>query len=211
VVKPARGEGGAGIAVGVTDERALAAALDAARVVCPEVLLEQRVEGEDVRVIVIDGVVVAAAVRRPPAVVGDGRSSIADLVERLGRARAEATDGAAHLTPDAATREVVEGAGRRLDDVLADGERVPVRRTANVHTGGTIDDCTADLHPALGEAAVAVAAAIDIPVVGVDLLAPALDAPEHWIIEANEQPGLANHEPQPTAERFLVLLFPEVG
>jgi D-alanine-D-alanine ligase-like ATP-grasp enzyme len=55
---------------------------------------------------------------------------------------------------------------------------------------------------------VAVARAIDIPVVGVDLAVDAVDQPGFTVIEANEQPGLANHEPQPTAERFIDLLFP---
>jgi GNAT-family acetyltransferase (TIGR03103 family) len=209
VVKPARGEGGAGITVGVTDVDQLHAAVVAAREVCPEVVLEQRVDGEDVRVIVIGDEVVAAAVRRPPTVEGDGRSSIAELVAALGAQRAEQTDGAAHLEVDEATDACVRSAGWALDDVLPSGERLPVRRTANVHTGGTIEDCTARLHPALGEASVAVARAIGIPVVGVDLMATSLDRPEHWVIEANEQPGLANHEPQPTAERFVQLLFPE--
>ena len=44
-----------------------------------------------------------------------------------------------------------------------------------------------------------------------DLLVPDPAAPEHVFIEANERPGLANHEPQPTAERFVDLLFPGHG
>mgnify|MGYP002033710737 CR=1 FL=1 len=46
-------------------------------------------------------------------------------------------------------------------------------------------------------------------VVGLDFMVPAADQPDYWIIEANERPGLANHEPQPTAERFVDLLFPQ--
>jgi hypothetical protein len=49
---------------------------------------------------------------------------------------------------------------------------------------------------------------LDIPVVGLDLMVPQVDAPEFYFIEANERPGLANHEPQPTAARFVDLLFP---
>ncbi len=48
----------------------------------------------------------------------------------------------------------------------------------------------------------------DIPVTGIDLLVPAVDGPDYVFIEANERPGLANHEPQPTAERFIDFLFP---
>jgi D-alanine-D-alanine ligase-like ATP-grasp enzyme len=80
---------------------------------------------------------------------------------------------------------------------------------ANVHTGGTIADVTDELHPTLLEVAVRAAHAIDIPVIGVDLMVPDLGAPDYVIIEGNEQPGLANHEPRPTAARFVDLLFPE--
>jgi D-alanine-D-alanine ligase-like ATP-grasp enzyme len=49
---------------------------------------------------------------------------------------------------------------------------------------------------------------LDIPVTGLDFLVPAVDGEQYVIIEANERPGLANHEPQPTAQRFVDLLFP---
>jgi len=58
------------------------------------------------------------------------------------------------------------------------------------------------------EAAIRAARAIDIPVVGIDFMVPSPYEPEYAFIEANERPGLANHEPQPTAERFVDLLFP---
>ncbi len=209
VVKPARGEGGQGLTVGVTDPDALARALTVARPVCPEVLLEKRCDGEDLRIIVIADEVVAASVRRPPTVTGTGRHTVAELVESLSAERAEATDGAASIPLDDTTLEVMRANGCDGDTVLDDDEVLAVRRTANVHTGGTIEDVTERLHPRLGEVAVAAARAIEIPVVGIDLMVPAVDGPDYTIIEANEQPGLANHEPQPTVERFVDLLFPE--
>jgi len=211
VVKPARGEGGQGLTIGVTEPDRLGEAISVAQVVCPEVLLEQRCEGEDVRIVVIADAVVAASVRRPPVVTGTGRHSVAELVESLSRERAHATDGAAHIPLDATTLAVVQAHGCDGDTVLDEDEVLAVRRTANVHTGGTIDDVTSELHPRLAEVAVAAARAIDIPVVGVDLMVTAVDEPEYTIIEANEQPGLANHEPQPTVERFIDLLFPETA
>ena len=67
------------------------------------------------------------------------------------------------------------------------------------------------LHPTLRQAAVDAAAALDIPVTGLDLMVPDPQRDEYVIIEANERPGLANHEPQPTAERFVDLLFPSTA
>ena len=208
VVKPARGEQGWGITVGVTSPEELDRARTAAVRWCQDVLLERRCPGDDLRVLVIADEVVAASVRRPAQVVGDGTLTISDLVENRSRERAAATDGASKIPLDETTRHVVEDAGYKLDDVLEDGVTLPVRRTANLHTGGTIHDVTDELHPALSAAAVAVGRAIRIPVVGVDLVVDGVDSPGYVVIEANEQPGLANHEPRPTASRFIDLLFP---
>jgi len=176
---------------------------------CPEVLIEERVDGVDLRVVVIDSEVVAAAIRRPAEVIGTGALTIRELIDRQSRRRAAATHGESVIPMDDHTRATVEEYGYDLDDVLPEGEVLPVRRTANLHTGGTIHDVTADLHPALAEAAVRTAQVIGIPVVGVDLLVTDVAEPEHVIIEANERPGLANHEPQPVVERFVDLLFPQ--
>ena len=149
--------------------------------------------------------------RRPAQVVGTGSHTIEELVKEESRVREAATGGASTIPLDHTTREVVASAGYRLDDVLENGVTLAVRRTANLHTGGTIHDITDELHPALGATAVEVAQVIGIPVVGVDLVVPGVDSPDHVVIEANEQPGLANHEPRPTAARFIDLLFPETA
>jgi D-alanine-D-alanine ligase-like ATP-grasp enzyme len=109
---------------------------------------------------------------------------------------------------DDETRRCVRAQGFDLDGVPDNGVRVMVRNTANLHTGGTIHDVTAALHPTLRDAAEQAARTLDIPVTGLDFLVPQVESPEYVIIEANERPGLANHEPQPTAERFIDLLFP---
>lgn len=208
VVKPARGEQGEGITVGVRTEAELIAALTRARNFCPIVLLEQRVEGHDLRVIVIGDEVVAAAERRPAQVIGTGTRTIRALIEAQSRRRAAATGGESRIPMDEETESNVRYAGWELDDVLPDGEVLRVRGTANLHTGGTMHDVTDLLHPAIVDAAVAASRALDIPVVGLDFLVPDLSGDEYVIIEANERPGLANHEPQPTAEKFVDLLFP---
>jgi len=209
VVKPARGEQGKGITVGVKGDAALQRAVELAAQYCPEVLVEELVPGEDLRVVVIDREVVAAAVRRPAEVIGDGRSPVEALIRSTSRRRERATGGESRIPLDATTAEVVAEAGYAMDDVPRLGERIQVRRTANLHTGGTIEDVTARLHPEIAAAAVRAAEALDIPVTGIDFLVPDVAGPDHVFIEANERPGLANHEPQPTAERFVDLLFPE--
>lgn len=209
VVKPARGEQGRGITVGVRDDEGLARAVDHALTFCPDVLVEELVPGQDLRVVVIDRAVVAAAVRRPAEVVGDGRNSVTDLVRSTSRRRERATGGESRIPLDGTTAEVVADAGYAMDDVPPNGERIQVRRTANLHTGGTIEDVTDRLHPEIAAAAVRAATALDIPVTGIDFLVPDVAGPDYVFIEANERPGLANHEPRPTAQRFVDLLFPE--
>ncbi len=211
VVKPARGEQGKGITVGVGTAQELLEAVELARQHCPDVLLEELVDGHDLRVIVIGHEVVAAAVRRPASVIGDGRTPVRGLIAAQSRRRAAVTGGESRIPVDDATVATVRANGHEMEDVLPVGEELVVRRTANLHTGGTIHDVTAQLHPDVAAAAVRASRALDIPVTGLDFLVPDVSGPEHVLLEANERPGLANHEPQPTAERFLDLLFPETS
>lgn len=208
VVKPARGEQGRGVAVGLKTAEDVDCAVAAASAAGGRVLIEQCAQGEDLRLIVIDFKLVAAALRRPARVVGDGALTVRELIEVQSRRRAAATGGESQIPMDEETERNVHAAGYSLDHVLPAGVEIAVRKTANLHTGGTIHDVTSELHPALAEAAIAAARAIDIPVVGIDFMVQSHQASDYAFIEANERPGLANHEPQPTAERFMDLLFP---
>ncbi|TVR81481.1 MAG: N-acetylglutaminylglutamine synthetase [Rhodospirillales bacterium] len=208
VVKPARGEQGRGVFVDLRTDAEVEAAVKEARAVCEQVIVEEFCTGADLRIIVIDSAVVAAAVRRPARIKGDGRHTVAELIEKQSRRRAAATGGESQIPTDAETERCIRDAGFAMDSVLPDGQALAVRKTANLHTGGTIHDVTPRLHPALAEAAVKGARVLNIPVVGFDFLVADVGGPDYVIIEANERPGLANHEPQPTAERFVDLLFP---
>lgn len=208
VVKPAFGEQGRGISVDVRTEDHLRSAIDTAHQEGGAVLLESFCPGQDLRIVVIGYEVVAAAIRKPAEVVGDGQADLKTLIERHSARRSAATGGESRIPLDAETERCLAAHGLTLQSVPAAGQRVPVRKTANLHTGGTLHDVTGQLHPVLREAAQTAARALRIPVVGLDFLVPAADQPEYVIIEANERPGLANHEPQPTAERFIDLLFP---
>lgn len=211
VVKPARGEQGAGISVDVRTAASLEAAITEARRFSESVLVEKYSHGEDLRIIVIDYKVVAAAVRKPPRIKGTGRDTIRHLIEKQSRRREAATKGESRIPLDAETERCVADGGYTLDETLPYDEYLTVRKTANLHTGGTIHDVTKQLHPALRRAAVAAAEALRIPVTGLDMIVASPSDEKYVIIEANERPGLANHEPQPTAERFVDLLFPQTA
>ena len=208
VVKPLDGEQGQGVAVNLSSIEEVQSAIERARKFDTRVILESFHEGLDLRIVVIGFEVVAAAIRRPAEVIGDGRHTIKQLIEAQSRRRAAATHGESKIPMDEETERTVREAGYDYSTILPMDERLAVRRTANLHTGGCLEDVTAILHPVLQDAAIRAARALDIPVVGLDLMVPAADQPEYVFIEANERVGLANHEPQPTAERFVDLLFP---
>lgn len=208
VVKPAIGEQGIGVAVDLQQPEEVLEAIQAASIHAETVLLEQFVEGADLRIIVINMEVVAAAVRKPAEILGTGRHTVKKLMEKVSRRRSAATGGESQIPLDDETLRSIRSEGFEFDDVLPEGKNLQVRRTANLHTGGTIHDVTPMLSETLREAAVRAAMTLEIPVVGLDFLVPSVEGEQYYIIEANERPGLANHEPQPTAERFIDLLFP---
>lgn len=211
VVKPARGEQGVGISVDIRSETELKKAIELAKVHCAQVLLEPYLPGRDLRVIVIDYRVVAAAVRVPPEIIGTGEHTVAQLIKKQNRRRMAATGGESKIPIDEETHRILKQHDLNLDSVLPRGQHLSVRKTANLHTGGTIHDVTGVLHSQLVDACIMAAKALKIPVVGLDLLVSDPRNSDYVIIEANERPGLANHEPQPTAQRFIDLLFPHSG
>lgn len=208
VVKPLQGEQGQGISVDVRSEEGLQRAVKKAREFGETVLIEDFIPGKDLRIIVIDKEVVAAAIRQPPSVIGTGQHTVRQLIDSLSRRRSAATGGESRIPVDEDVERAVRRRGYQLDDVLPADVALEVRKTANLHTGGTMHDVTAELHPDLKQAAIRAATALEIPVVGLDMIVEAPDKPRYALIEGNERPGLANHEPQPTARKFIDFLFP---
>ncbi|MBN1238084.1 MAG: N-acetylglutaminylglutamine synthetase [Gammaproteobacteria bacterium] len=211
VVKPARGEQGRGVSVDIDDAEDLEEAVQRAKALCEDVVIEEYATGSDLRVVLIDFEVVAAALRKPAAVVGNGRHSVRELIEKQSRRRSAATGGESSIPVDAETARCVSKQGLGLDDVVPEGTELRVRETANLHTGGTLHDVTDQLHPTLAAVSRKIAQTLDIPVVGLDFIVDDASKERYVFIEANERPGLANHEPRPTAARFVDLLFPETA
>jgi len=209
VVKPADSEQGRGISVNIRNRHDLDLAIGNAARFSNDVIIEQYIEGMDLRIVLIDYKVVAAAIRRPPEISGDGRSKIIDLINRQSRRREAVTQGESSIPLDNVTERCIRRQGYDMEDRLPAGEKLCIRETANLHTGGTIHDVTDKLNPELRAVAERAARLLKIPVVGLDLLVPDPAGAEYTIIEANERPGLANHEPQPTAEKFIDFLFPQ--
>ena len=209
VAKPVDSEQGKGITVNIKDTDELKLAIQEAKRHSSNVILEEYIAGLDLRIVLIDYKMVAAAVRNPPEISGNGNSKIIDLIEKQSRRREAATQGESTIPIDQITERCIRKNGYSMEDVLPVGEKLCLRETANLHTGGTIHDVTDKLHPKLKAVAEKSARLLKIPVVGLDMLVKDPSDDEYTIIEANERPGLANHEPQPVVERFIDFLFPQ--
>lgn len=209
VVKPCIRIQSAGTTVNVQTKEDLQKAVKHARKVNSDVMLEEMVDGKDMRVLVIDFQVVAAATRKPPIIVGNGEHTILELIEKQSRRREQATQGENKIPVDKELSNTILDAGYSLEDILPKGRELQVRKASSLHFGGTVHDVTDELHPELIDAAVQAAYALDTPVVGLDFIISDPSEPKYVIVEANERPHLLNHEPQPTAERFIDFLFPQ--
>ncbi|WP_324740171.1 hypothetical protein U8326_10335 [Tsuneonella sp. CC-YZS046] len=197
VVKPMNLDGGLGVFAGLRDERQLADAWNEASTHGRKILVEKHCEGEDFRLIVIDGALRWAVGRQPAGVTGDGRHSIAELVEISNRDPRRGYHATASLRPLTLGDEalgLLDEQECTLDSILEAGRFVRLRRASNLSSGGLPVVVTDAVHPdnrALVERAVDL---IGLDVAGVDMIIP--DIAKSWrevggtIIEINAQPQL---------------------
>ncbi|WP_280156279.1 cyanophycin synthetase [Piscinibacter sp. XHJ-5] len=221
VVKPLDANQGKGVSTAVDNEPALAAAFERARAHGEQVIVEEHLEGDDYRVLVVDGRVVAAARRLPPRVKGDGRSTVRELVERENAdpARGHGHENVLTRIPlDALAEEALAQQALQVDSVPGEGRIVRLRGNANLSTGGTAEDVSAEMHPDTGRACVRAARKIGLDIAGIDLVCRDIRRPlaeqRGAIIEVNAAPGIRMHEhpsqgrPHPVGEAIVESLFP---
>jgi cyanophycin synthetase len=198
VVKPAYGTGaGAGVTCDVrTAEEFVRAALSAVRH-CPELVVERQLEGVEHRLLVLDGTVLGAVCRRPPTVVGDGTSTVTDLIlaENRRRLAAQGRDGLFLLNLSLDACLALRRQGLDPASVPAEGVRVTVARAVNA---GTSAECEAAAPPpALAADAVAAVRALGLRLASVEIATARADRGIAWpgagLIEVNSTPGLSYH------------------
>jgi cyanophycin synthetase len=222
VVKPRFGNQGRGVGTNLTTREQVLRAYEAARAEGSAVIVESFITGADYRLLVIGDRLVAAALREPAHVLGDGRRTVAELVEEVNR-DPRRSDG--HATPlsylrlDVIGLAVLAEQGHGPQSVPPAGARVLIRRNGNLSTGGTATDVTDRVHPETARRAVEAARAVGLDVAGVDVVAQdvALDLEEQRgaVVEVNAGPGLRMHlepsagPPRPVGEAIVALLYPE--
>lgn len=201
VIKPADQEQGRGVVVNIADEAALRAAFDAAaQQGAGNVIVQQHIAGEDHRLLMVRGRLLAAARRLPGGVTGDGVHSVAELLDQLNadpRRGHNEYSQMKRIGLDTEALECLAELGMRADSVPAAGQRVVLRRIANVSAGGTAQDVTALVHPDNLALAQRAARQVGLDIAGIDFLTP--DISRSWreaggaICEVNAQPGLRPH------------------
>jgi len=200
VVKPRGGNQGRGVSVRLRTREAVLSAFEIARAADGEVIVERHIEGADFRLLVINGRLVAAARREPPQVVGDGQSTIAQLVATANLDPRRGDDHSTSLSKlllDEIGRESLAEQSLTVDSVPAAGVVVILRRNANLSTGGTAADVTDTVHPSVAQCAVEAARMVGLDVAGVDIVAANVVEPLEQsggaIVEVNAAPGLRMH------------------
>lgn len=221
VIKPLDGNHGRGITINIDNWNLAEEAYDAAKAVSKGVIVERFYRGRDHRVLVVNGKVVAVAERVPAHVVGNGRSTISELIEETNRDPRRGTGHDNILTRielDRTSWELLERQGYDLDTVLEKGEVCYLKATANLSTGGIAIDRTDEIHPENIWLCQRVAKIIGLDIAGIDVVTPDISKPlrdvDGVIVEVNAAPGFRMHFcpsegiPRNVAEPVLDMLFP---
>ncbi|MGI8998790.1 MAG: cyanophycin synthetase [Candidatus Limnocylindria bacterium] len=222
-VKPLDGNHGRGVMLNLADDEAVRGGYRAARAQSRggAVVVESYLVGNDYRCLVIGGVLRAVAQRVPAHVEGDGKHSLTQLVETT---NADPRRGFGHekvLTRIKLDEEAVSYArqqGFELSDVPPRGQRIYLKRTGNMSTGGISIDRTEEAHPDNVELAELAARVVGLDIAGIDLVCPDVGVPVRetggGIVEVNAAPGFRMHthptegESQYVAKPVLDMLFP---
>jgi cyanophycin synthetase len=223
VIKPLDANHGRGISINLTTDEEVREAFHTAKEQGRSrfVLAESFVTGYDHRMLVVNGELVAVAKRVPGHVVGDGKLSIAELIDIV---NSDPRRGIGHekvltrLELDGQATRLMEDAGYNEKTVLKKSENFFLRSTANLSTGGTAIDLTDVVHPDNREMAVRAVRAVGLDIGGVDFITD--DITHSYkdvggaIVEVNAGPGFRMHvapsegEPRDVSGKVLDMLYP---
>jgi cyanophycin synthetase len=221
VIKPLDGNHGKGATVGIKSIDDAREAWERAKEYSRWIIVEQQLEGSDFRALVVNNRLIAVAERVPAHVIGDGKHTIQELIDET---NADPRRGYGHekvlteITIDGQTMRCIRKAGYELDSVLPKNEKLSLKTTANISTGGTAIDLTDEVHPENVFLFERIARIIGLDVAGVDVIATNVSEPLRQngggIIEVNAAPGFRMHLApsegigRNVAEHVIDMLFP---
>ncbi len=204
-VKPVSGHKGIGVTADVQNGEELKAAFARAIKGIPDeqpmqIIVEKSIKGADFRLLCVNGRFVAATERRPAWIVGNGRSTIGELIERENQKSARLdtpTSPMSQIQCDEAMEMFLEEQKLSLDSVIEQGRTVYLRKVANLSSGGVSIDATSTVHPDNIILAQDIAQHFKLVCLGIDVISPSLS--QSWksgnfgILEINSAPGIFMH------------------
>jgi cyanophycin synthetase len=226
VIKPVDGNHGRGITVNIQNyDEALEAfrhAKNSSK--SGAIIVEKFITGQDYRLLVINNKLVAGALRTPAHVIGDGKSTVQELIDKV---NSDPRRGFGHenvltqITVNELTQTIIKDAGYTLASVIPEGERLILKDTANLSTGGTAEDITDIIHPANVSMAERISKIIDLDICGIDIMTTDITKPLSEtggaVLEVNAGPGFRMHLaptsglPRNVAAPVIDKLFPKKG
>jgi D-alanine-D-alanine ligase-like ATP-grasp enzyme len=159
-------------------------------------LVQPRIDGRDFRVVVLDDEVVSAYERLPLTVVGDGRSTVSELLARKQEGFVDSGRDTVIETDDPRITRTLERKNMTLQAVVSAGVALPLLANANLSAGGDSIDCTDAIHPEFAEIAIEATKAMSLRICGVDIISKqsiAQEPDDYSIIELNSIPGFDNY------------------
>lgn len=217
VVKPADLDGGLGVSINLNSNLEIDAAYKKALKYSKKILVEKHVVGKDYRLVVFKGKLIWAIERIPAHVVGDGKMSIRELVERENKNRlskGEASPIKALLLDEEALN-LLSKSNFAFESVPPKDQIVFLRSHANIAAGGTPVAVYDDVHPDNAQLAIRASEALRLDLAGIDLLMP--DISKSWrdvggsICEVNAQPVLGSLTSMHVYSLILKKLLPKGG
>lgn len=200
VIKPINGNHGRGITVDINTYDEALVAFKAAQEISRSVIVEKFITGDDYRLLVINNKLVAAAKRTPAHVVGDGKSTIQELIDEVNKDERRGYGHEKVLTMikvNDLTQTLIAAKGYTLETVLEKDEVMILKDTANLSTGGTAEDVTDVVHPANVFMAERISKIIDLDICGIDVMTSDISKPLSEtggaVLEVNAGPGFRMH------------------
>lgn len=218
VIKPADKDGGVGVSADLRNIEHVRSAFARARQHSKSILVEQHIEGQDYRLHVQSGRMLAATLRSPGGLIGDGTSSIRTLLDIYNADPRRGSRGSSPLkilTLDEEARELLEAEELTLDSVPAKGVTIRLRRGGNISRGGTPTNVNDQVHPDNARLAERAAATLHLDCAGIDLLIP--DISVSWrenggaICEVNGQPRISRVVQPQLFGDILKIMLPHGG
>jgi cyanophycin synthetase len=222
VIKPINGNHGRGVTTNILNWEQAVKAFQLAKTISEETIVERYIQGDDYRLLVINYKLVAVAKRTPAMIMGDGKSTIQQLIDQTNKDPRRGEGHEKTLTKikvDEVTKTILENKSLGLDSILPIGEILFLKDTANISTGGTATDVTDEVPDATRFMAERVARIMHLDICGIDAIISDVRKPiggrNGMIIEVNACPGFRMHLsptnglPRNVAEPVIDMLFPE--